>query len=102
MSEELTEYVASNAATGDIVDQSLLDCRKNDGTWQLLVKWTGFTDLDHTWEPAVNLIEDVPAIVESFISSKSSDEKVQAFVRDLSPLSKKGEVWTVRSPRFGP
>src|SRR5689334_12646022 len=59
VSEELTSYVASHAATGYRVNE-ILACRKQSGVWELQVDWSGFTELDRTWEPAQNLIEDVP------------------------------------------
>jgi hypothetical protein len=83
ISEELLSYIASNAATGYIVNK-IIACRNIDGEWQFLVDWSGFTELDQTWEPATHLIEDVPDIVNLFISCHTSDPNVRDLAHQFS------------------
>jgi hypothetical protein len=64
--------------TSDIVEQyaydcqkyeveRLLDLRKDQGRLELLVSWKGFEDVDNSWEPASQLIQDVPHLCRDFV-----------------------------------
>jgi hypothetical protein len=63
--------------TTDIVEQyahdcqryeveRLLDLRKDQGRLELLVSWKGFEDADNSWEPASQLVQDVPQLCKAF------------------------------------
>ncbi|ETV91955.1 hypothetical protein H310_13604 [Aphanomyces invadans] len=65
--EELLRHVTHNA-DGHVVDQ-LVDCRYNPRTsaFKVLVRWRGLQDVENSWEPATNLLEDVPAVVKRYV-----------------------------------
>ena len=60
----ITEDI-KNSATYDAMSyiSELVDWREDDnGKLQIKVRWLGFEEDQNTWEPAQNLIEDIPLI----------------------------------------
>ena len=53
---------------GHIVEE-LRDCKfdKSLKVWTILVKWMGLNEVENTWEPLSNLLEDVPLLVRAFV-----------------------------------
>jgi len=37
--------------------------------YKLYVKWENFTEADNTWEPLINMFQDVPVWVNDFFTS---------------------------------
>lgn len=48
--------------------------RLQDGEYYLCVRWLGFEEADNTWEPIYTLLEDVPAIVKSYMRRANDDD----------------------------
>jgi len=66
------------------VDQ-LLQLRINESTrdLEILVKWRGFSELENSWEPCMNLWQDVPELVKQFANKHRSHE----LFRDLDAIT---------------
>lgn len=48
--------------------QNVVYIKKTGGDFEVLVSWTGLTDYcDYTWEPALNIAEDVPVILKELL-----------------------------------
>lgn len=45
--------------------------------WEVRVNWLGLDSLKATWEPAVNLMEEVPELMRAFLTNNSDDALVQ-------------------------
>ena len=45
----------------------------SDGTYEILVHWKGFEDIEASWEPLTVIAADVPRLVDSYLSSLSTD-----------------------------
>ena len=58
---DLVEYAVAHQDF--FLVESLLECRKAHGQWEILVKWLGFDVAEATWEPLEVLLVDVPALV---------------------------------------
>src|SRR5512133_2107036 len=76
----------------------LMDCwivvfvnDRNDA-WELLVRWSGFTDMDNTWEPVIVLLEEVTSLVQAFVASHITDPDVQKMASALDIPSEGGNV----------
>lgn len=64
------------ALTGNIyVPARIADIRINPSTRQtdLLVEWYGFETADATWEPFSTISQDVPKLVQEFLSTRSDE-----------------------------
>ncbi len=44
----------------------ILDSRMRRGQVQYLIQWQGYANEDNSWEPAMTIIKDVPALVRKF------------------------------------
>lgn len=74
---------------GHIVEE-LRDCKfdKMSKAWTILVKWRGLAELENSWEPLTNLVEDVPVMVRTYVRDHIGKSKnVQAMARQCSLLS---------------
>ena len=70
-----------------------VDFRQNSaGVPQLKVLWRGFPETDFTWEPLANMIDDVPVLVERFVSSLNRPALTAAYASLCPPaVSSPGE-----------
>ena len=50
-----------------------------DGELHLKVQWLGFTNAEQTWEPASQLVEDVPGHVRAYLHEHLNDAKCRSF-----------------------
>ena len=68
--DDLVEHVA-HTEEGFVVDK-LQDLRyvEEEKRYDVNVVWKGFEMEDSTWEPLNNLIEDVPVLLEKFLSKR--------------------------------
>ena len=81
VTQDLLDHVAY-VEGGHLVEE-LRDCRFNRTTkrWDILVKWIGLDELETSWEPASDIAEDVPALVQAYIKAnikESSNVKKMA------------------------
>ncbi|ETL31561.1 hypothetical protein L916_15684 [Phytophthora nicotianae] len=78
IAEDLLAHVAHNNE-GHVVEK-LLEARYDatSAMNQLLVKWRGLCELENTWEPVQNLLEDVPALVKRFAAQNKKDPAVKS------------------------
>jgi hypothetical protein len=65
--DDLTAYAIAHQDT--LLVEELLECRKFNGQWQVLVKWLGFDALEATWQPFDALQADIPAIVKKTLET---------------------------------
>jgi hypothetical protein len=71
MTEELNNLLAYQSG-GYLVD-AIAGHRNVDGEWSFLVKWKGFEEAETTYEPAMQLYEDVPVLVRKYVKDLGSD-----------------------------
>ncbi|GMF60896.1 unnamed protein product [Phytophthora fragariaefolia] len=78
VTEDLLAHVAHNSE-GHVVEE-LREARydKTAKTHQLLVKWRGLGELENSWEPVQNLLEDVPSLVKEFAAKHKRGPLVKA------------------------
>eukprot|EP00644_Phytophthora_capsici_P010648 jgi/Phyca11/104288/e_gw1.9.845.1 len=78
---DLLEHVAHNSE-GHVVEE-LREARYEKATkiFQVLVKWRGLDELETSWEPVKNLLEDVPPIVKRFVAKHMKDPAVKALAK---------------------
>lgn len=50
------------------------DIRFEDGVFSILTAWKGFTDLDDSWEPLLDLYEQVPSLVINYLTKIGNTE----------------------------
>ncbi len=84
VTQDLLDHVAY-VEGGHIVEE-LRDCRfdKVQKHWTILVKWMGLSEAETTWEPVMNLIEDVPSLVRAFILARGEEANVREMARQCS------------------
>ena len=65
-----------------------------DGTYEILVHWKGFEDMEASWEPLTVIAADVPRLVDSYLSSLSTDTSasLRAALISSNSSSKEGSV----------
>eukprot|EP00644_Phytophthora_capsici_P005002 jgi/Phyca11/96735/e_gw1.1.633.1 len=78
VTEDFLAHIAHNSE-GHVVEEPL-GARYDEAKamHQLLVKWRGLCDLENTWEPVENLLEDVPALVKRFAKQHTKDQTVKS------------------------
>ncbi|KAH9150893.1 hypothetical protein AeRB84_006365, partial [Aphanomyces euteiches] len=74
--EELLSHVAHNA-DGHVIDH-LVDCRFNPkiAAFEVLVSWSGLQEIENSWEPATNLLEDIPVVLKRYVQEHGDKEVV--------------------------
>ncbi|ETV66711.1 hypothetical protein H257_16921 [Aphanomyces astaci] len=84
VTEELLRHIAHNA-DGHVVDQ-FLDCRYNDrmAAFEVCVRWRGLHAIEDSWEPAANLLEDIPTEFKRYMRSNKADPQVKAMAAALA------------------
>jgi len=91
--QELLAHVAHNDQ-GHVVD-SFGACRWNPQTqsYEVQVTWRGLDDVEKSWEPASNLMTDLPVAFAKHLSTCSNDPVVRAMQQAYSwPSSEGGSV----------
>ena len=75
VTQDLLDHVAY--VEGGYIVEELRDLKfdPKTKTWVIQVKWAGLDELENTWEPAVSLNEDVPAMVRTFLGKDASAHK---------------------------
>ena len=95
---ELLAHVAHNDQ-GHVVE-SFGDCRWNPQTkaYEVQVKWRGLDDVEKSWEPATNLMEDLPVAFAKHLSTCSNDSVVRAMQQAYSWPSSEGGSMAFKKP----
>ena len=70
--------------------EQLVDWLEDDGEVELLVHWKHHTEEERTWEPLMQLCEDVPAIVSAYVESVDNAVLTQAHADCLAVLAAEG------------
>ncbi|ETV90041.1 hypothetical protein H310_15126 [Aphanomyces invadans] len=82
VSEELLRHVARNA-DGHVVED-FLGCRYDRlAAYEVLVSWRGLQDIENSWEPASNLLEDLPPAFKKYVRANAEDAMVVAMAKAL-------------------
>jgi hypothetical protein len=78
----VTEDIKNSAAYDAMSYISeLVDWRENDdGKLEIKVRWLGFEENQDTWEPAKNLIEDIPLILMRYLKAQEATPLLQEFI----------------------
>ncbi|ETV82186.1 hypothetical protein H257_04897 [Aphanomyces astaci] len=71
--------------------ERLDEARCVDGQHQVLVKWLGLDDEESSWEPAANLLDDIPVVFRKWAAANKEDPAVTALIK--TRLSVGGEVF---------
>lgn len=75
--QELSPSLVAYAEHTETVYQDvkrLMGIRKMDGLLEVLIEWEGLPDVvDQTWEPLVQIIEDVPDRLRNFFKSPNDN-----------------------------
>ncbi|ETV92806.1 hypothetical protein H310_13019 [Aphanomyces invadans] len=79
VSEDLLRHVAYNA-DGHVVDD-FLGCR-----------WRGLQIIENSWEPATNLLEDLPLAFKKYARANAQDATVVAMAKALGVLQSLGGI----------
>ena len=85
VTQDLLDYIAY-VGGGHIVEE-LRYCKFNKSlkVWTILVKWMGLGEVENTWEPLPNLLEDVPILVRNYVRDHIGTSKnVQDMARQCS------------------
>ena len=70
VTEELLQHVETTSYQFEV--EALLDLRDSPTGQELLVSWRGFPESMNTWEPLETIREDLPGMVEEFLSNRSA------------------------------
>ncbi|ETV71518.1 hypothetical protein H257_13181 [Aphanomyces astaci] len=63
--------------------ERLDEARCVDGQHQVLVKWLGLDDEESSWEPAANLLDDIPVVFRKWAAANKEDPAVAALIKTL-------------------
>ncbi|RHZ14148.1 hypothetical protein DYB26_011490, partial [Aphanomyces astaci] len=82
---EVTEDLEAQIAFGDggFHVERLDEARCVDGQHQVLVKWLGLDDEESSWEPAANLLDDIPVVFRKWAAANKEDHAVAAIIKTL-------------------
>jgi len=82
---ELTEDLEAQIAFGDggFHVERLGGARCENGQHQVLVKWLGLEEEESSWEPAINLLEDIPVVFRKWIEENKEDSDVAVLMKSL-------------------
>ncbi|KAH9086029.1 hypothetical protein Ae201684P_005725 [Aphanomyces euteiches] len=82
---EVTEDLLEHIAFGDdgFHVERLDGVRVQDGRYEVLVKWLGLEDEESSWEPAQNLLDDIPVVFVKWCESHRHDEAVSDMMDSL-------------------
>ncbi|ETV69592.1 hypothetical protein H257_14731 [Aphanomyces astaci] len=53
------------------------------GRYQVFVKWLGLDDEESSWEPASNLLDDIPVVFRKWAAANKQDPAVAALIKTL-------------------
>ncbi|ETV67884.1 hypothetical protein H257_16009 [Aphanomyces astaci] len=82
---EVTEDLEVLIAFGDggFHVERLDEARCVDGQHQVLVKWLSLDDGESSWEPAANLLDDIPVVFRKWAAANKEDPAVAALIKTL-------------------
>ncbi|RHZ09509.1 hypothetical protein DYB26_015484 [Aphanomyces astaci] len=82
---EETEDFEAQIAFGDggFHVERLDKARSVNGQHQVLVKWLGLDDEESSWEPAANLLDDIPVVFRKWAVTNKEDPAVAALIMVL-------------------
>ncbi|KAH9086321.1 hypothetical protein LEN26_020213, partial [Aphanomyces euteiches] len=79
--EDLLEHIAFG--DGGFHVERLDGVRVQDGRYEVLVKWLGLEDEESSWEPAQNILDDIPVVFVKWCESHRHDEAVSDMMDSL-------------------
>ena len=94
--QELFDQIAHDSAGYEV--ESFIGLRKRNDTWEVRVRWRGFTSGDETWEPLSNLLQDVPVLIKRWLRSCSLSNAAKAVQVLKILMFGEGEVSTEPQP----
>ncbi|RHZ01493.1 hypothetical protein DYB31_012294, partial [Aphanomyces astaci] len=83
---DVTDALVDYAAFGDegfFVEELLGARRSADGKFEVRVKWKGLDEEEASWEPALQLYEDIAVVLRRWIMKNASDGVVKEMRDDL-------------------
>jgi hypothetical protein len=86
ITEELKHQLRHDGAGYDV--ESIINYRKHSGQWELEVKWLGFSGEETTWEPLLQLYEDIPHFVRVFLQKTLTEQPTPVAKRQIGHMSK--------------
>ncbi|ETV73383.1 hypothetical protein H257_11882 [Aphanomyces astaci] len=82
---EVTEDLEAQIAFSDggFHVERLDEARCVDGQHRVLVKWLRLDDEESSWEPAANLLDDIPVVFRKWAAANKEDPAVAALIKTL-------------------
>ena len=73
VTDEFLAHVAHNSEGFEVED--ILDARyvEKEKRFEVLIKWLGLQPIANSWEPAQNILEDVPTIFRAYCKKNQSE-----------------------------
>ncbi|ETV64606.1 hypothetical protein H257_18515 [Aphanomyces astaci] len=83
VTEDLEAQIAKTHPNRFNVEHLNDEARCVDGRHQALVKWLGLDDEESSWEPAANLLDDIPVVFRKWAAVNKEDPAVAALIKTL-------------------
>ncbi|RHY96309.1 hypothetical protein DYB26_010736 [Aphanomyces astaci] len=80
---EVQQLVEPFTTSGFFVEELLGARRSADGKFEVRVKWKGLDEEEASWEPALQLYEDIAVVLRRWIMKNASDGVVKEMRDDL-------------------
>lgn len=86
LTEELVEHVSNQGF--ELLVEAINDYRYADQrkSWELLLSWSGFEQVEDSWEPMAAILADVPQLTLDYLNSvyDPKDSRFKAMKRDMT------------------
>ena len=81
VTEQLKDHVAHNDQGFLVEDFSACRWNADVKRFEIQVKWRGLSEAEMTWEPATNLMEDLPTQVSKYLSKNRKDATILRMIK---------------------
>ncbi|ETV66230.1 hypothetical protein H257_17272 [Aphanomyces astaci] len=78
-----------------------LPLQRSIGRVEVCVRWRGLQEIEDSWEPAANLLEDIPTEYKRYVCSIKADAQVKAMATALGVMQSLGGIvanWPFAEP----
>ena len=83
VTENLLKQVAHSQEGHEVESFGSVRYNEKQKRYEIEVKWRGLDPLENSWEPAQNLVEDVPVMLKTYLKSKKQDAMIQNLIESL-------------------
>ena len=79
VTHDLLCVVTNNSAGYEI--ECFVELSRRGSPWFVKIRWLGFDEIEDSWEPVANIMQDCPSFFKQYLRSIAASEEISDLLR---------------------